>query len=110
MVQELARLLELPEGFLPPIVESGSVIGTLAEEIRTEFSLPPVKVIASAGHDTQCAMAATPAEGHMERLKVFPWIPGGWISDFWTGMEICCRIRFITGMPERPGCVPGWRK
>lgn len=60
--KELARLLEVPEGCLPPIVESGSVIGMLAEEIRTEFSLPPVKVIASAGHDTQCAMAAAPAQ------------------------------------------------
>lgn len=60
--EELARLLDLPEEFLPRIVESGTVIGTLAEEICTEFSLPPVKVIASAGHDTQCAMAATPAE------------------------------------------------
>lgn len=60
--EELVRLLELPEGFLPPIVAGGSVLGELAEGICSEFQIPPAKVIASAGHDTQCAMAATPAE------------------------------------------------
>lgn len=59
---ELVRLLELPKGFLPQIVESGTVTGELAEEICRELQIPPAKVIASAGHDTQCAMAATPAE------------------------------------------------
>lgn len=59
--KEISELLELPQRFLPEIVESGTAVGELTEEICEELEIPPVKVIASAGHDTQCAMAAAPA-------------------------------------------------
>lgn len=44
---------QIPEGLFAPLVPSGSVIG--------EYQ--GAKVIAAAGHDTQCAVAALPAPG-----------------------------------------------
>ncbi|HIX28926.1 MAG TPA: rhamnulokinase [Candidatus Blautia stercoravium] len=58
---EISELLEFPQGFLPEIVESGTIVGGLTGEICEELEIPPIKVIASAGHDTQCAMVAAPA-------------------------------------------------
>ena len=44
------------------VVESGTVIGTLSEELCEELGIAPIKVIAVCGHDTQCAMAAVPSQ------------------------------------------------
>ena len=54
--------LGLPRKILPELVKSGTVIGSLREEICGELGVAPTKVIAVAGHDTQSAMAATPAK------------------------------------------------
>jgi rhamnulokinase/L-fuculokinase len=43
-------------------VKSGSVIGTLSKELCDELDIEPIKVVAVCGHDTQCALAATPSE------------------------------------------------
>lgn len=50
-----------PQQF-PPIVMPGTQIGTLTEEIQKLTGLPPVPVIAVAGHDTASAVAAVPAK------------------------------------------------
>lgn len=60
--REIAELLDLPQDFLPEIIQSGTVVGELTKEVCDELEIRPMKVIASAGHDTQCAMAAVPAE------------------------------------------------
>lgn len=46
---------------LLPIVQSGTVVGSLRPEIARETGLGPVPVIAVAGHDTASAIAAVPA-------------------------------------------------
>lgn len=46
----------------PEVIPSGTVIGTLSKELREELGLDPIKVVAVCGHDTQCALAAAPAE------------------------------------------------
>lgn len=51
------------ESLLPEICPCGVPIGRLTAELREELGLSPAAVIAGAGHDTQCAMAAVPAEG-----------------------------------------------
>lgn len=52
----------IPVNLLPEIVPSGTVIGEVSEEIRRELNIPPMKVVAVAGHDTQSALVAVPAE------------------------------------------------
>lgn len=54
--------LGIKASLMPPIIKSGSVVGTLSAELCEELDITPIKVIASCGHDTQCAMAAAPAE------------------------------------------------
>lgn len=51
-----------------PIVPTGTVIGSVSADLREELGLPEMQVIAAAGHDTQCALAAVPAQ---ERDFVF---------------------------------------
>jgi len=54
--------LGLPKKILPDLVKSGTVIGSLRDDICGELGVPSMKVIAVAGHDTQSAMAAAPAK------------------------------------------------
>jgi len=54
--------LGLPRKIFPQLVKSGTVVGTLSREICDELGVKPMKVITVAGHDTQSAMAATPAK------------------------------------------------
>ena len=60
--QEILDALGLPASILPNIVPTGTPAGTLAPKLCEELGLEPVPVIAVAGHDTQSAMAAVPAE------------------------------------------------
>ncbi|MBR2187807.1 MAG: rhamnulokinase [Eubacterium sp.] len=55
---DVIKQLGFSEKMFPEIVESGTVIGALADD-STEHS--PL-IIAGCGHDTQCAEAAVPAE------------------------------------------------
>lgn len=54
--------LGIPAAILPEIVPSGTVLGELQPGLCEELDVAPCKVIAVAGHDTQSAMAATPAK------------------------------------------------
>lgn len=59
---ELLRKLGLPLELLPPIIDTGTILGPLLESVRQETSAPPAPVIATAGHDTAAAVVAVPAE------------------------------------------------
>jgi rhamnulokinase len=59
----LLNVLELPRDIFPPIVPSGTVLGSLQPELARELGLPPMPVIASCSHDTGAAVAAVPACG-----------------------------------------------
>ncbi len=58
----LLERLGLPVAMLPEIVEPGSALGPLVEEVRDFAGLPPVNVYATGCHDTASAVAAVPAE------------------------------------------------
>ncbi len=61
-VEEVVAKLELPRRILGEVVPTGTVIGKLQTAIQEELSVGELAVVAVAGHDTQCAMAAVPAQ------------------------------------------------
>lgn len=60
---ELLRSVGLRREQFGRLVQPGEQIGTLTPEVQQLTGLGPVPVIAVAGHDTQAAIAALPAEG-----------------------------------------------
>ena len=61
--EELQTHLGLPPDLLPPLVDSGTVLGPLLPEIVAETGLPGIQVLATCSHDTGAAVAAVPEEG-----------------------------------------------
>lgn len=53
----------IPASILTDLVEPGTIIGSLKEEIGKETGSKAVPVVAVAGHDTASAIASVPAEG-----------------------------------------------
>lgn len=58
---EIISALGLPETLFPPIIQSGTKIGTVSDEICHELGIDKLDVIAVAGHDTQSALVSAPA-------------------------------------------------
>lgn len=59
---ELLRKLELPTGMLPSVVDPGTKLGTLREDVSQRTGLKRIDVVAPATHDTGAAVAAVPTE------------------------------------------------
>lgn len=59
---ELMQALGIPKRLFTTIVPSATRIGKLSQDISKELKVPECEVIAVAGHDTQCALAAVPAK------------------------------------------------
>jgi len=59
--RQLITRLGLPGEIFPKVVPSGTAIGTLTPELRSETRLGEVRVIATCSHDTGAAVAAVPA-------------------------------------------------
>jgi rhamnulokinase len=59
---ELLERLGLPTSILPPLVDTGTLLGPLRAEIAESTRLGPVPVYATAAHDTASAVAAVPAQ------------------------------------------------
>lgn len=62
----------LPDGLFGDIVPPGSPVGPLSDEIARQTGLGKVMVRATAGHDTACAVAASPA-----RDEPFAYVSSG---------------------------------
>lgn len=60
--QSLIEQLGLRISLFPPIVKSGTVVGTFTEELSRELETEPKTVISVAAHDTASAVVAIPAE------------------------------------------------
>lgn len=72
--EEILEKFAIPGQLLPPIVPSGTKIGTLLPALCEELDLPQADVIAGCGHDTQCAMAAVPTtEEHFIFISCGTW-------------------------------------
>ncbi|WMJ88057.1 rhamnulokinase [Anaerocolumna sp. MB42-C2] len=59
---KVIETLGLPKKIFAPVVASGTKIGVLSDEICEELGVKKCDVIAVAGHDTQSALVAVPAE------------------------------------------------
>jgi rhamnulokinase len=62
-VPGLFQAMGFSKKVLPDIVEPGTVLGPVAEEVAAATGLRHVPVVATASHDTAAAVAAVPAEG-----------------------------------------------
>jgi rhamnulokinase len=62
--KELFRLLDLPLSLMQPVVEPGTVIGSLDAGLARVTGLGEIPAVAPATHDTASAVAAVPAEGN----------------------------------------------
>ncbi len=60
---EILERFGLPSDIFPELVDPGTRLGALKEELAREAGLGGVPVIAPASHDTACAVAAVPADG-----------------------------------------------
>ena len=69
----LMENLGLPSGLPAPIVEPGSLLGTLQAAIPRSSSLSPTPVIAPASHDTGSAVAAIAARNGTAFLSSGTW-------------------------------------
>ncbi len=62
--QPILSALGIPASLLPEVVEPGTVLGPLREDIARGAGMPsPPQVITPASHDTASAIAAVPASG-----------------------------------------------
>jgi rhamnulokinase len=69
----LMQRLELPAHLPAPIVEPGSIVGTLLREVARHTALVGTTVIAPAGHDTGSAVAAISARDGTAFLSSGTW-------------------------------------
>ena len=58
----LLAAMNVSEKLLHPLIDPGTIIGTLTDEIVAETGIDKVPVVAVAGHDTASAILAVPAE------------------------------------------------
>lgn len=56
----LCERLGIPAGLLPEVVPAGSSLGTLRPELQSGLSVPALRVVAPATHDTGSAVIGTP--------------------------------------------------
>lgn len=61
---ELFQRFGLPEGILPELVPSGTLLGPLLEHVGEAAGLARTPVYATCGHDTASAVAAVPAQAN----------------------------------------------
>lgn len=60
--KEILDAFGIDESIFAPLVQPGTVLGNLSDEICEECGVPAVPVISVCGHDTQSAITAVPCE------------------------------------------------
>lgn len=61
--RDILKAVDVPAALLGDLIEPGTVIGPLNEQLQAVTGLGPVPVVAPCGHDTASAVVAVPAEG-----------------------------------------------
>ena len=70
--RDMLQSLGIPPKLFSEVVQPGTEIGHLIEEIREDTGLPALPVVAPATHDTASAVVAVPAQGNR-----FAWLSSG---------------------------------
>ena len=71
--KEVIDGLGLPKKLFAPVRMPGTRLGALKASLQEELGLTGTEVIAVAGHDTQCALAAVPAKGDFAFVSCGTW-------------------------------------
>lgn len=72
--KEILESFDIPQSLFAPIVEPGTVLGELTDDICEECGVDKVPVISVCGHDTQSAITAVPCvEGDFAFLSSGTW-------------------------------------
>ena len=91
----MLRALELPASLLPELINPGTVLGELGEDVKRATGLQRAPVIAPCTHDTPSAVAAVPAEGDdWAFISSGTWSVVGMLAS---GLS-----------PRRKRCAPAW--
>ena len=78
----LLEELGIPTHFLPKLIQPGTQLGVLRQDVAEETGLGPLPVIAVAGHDTASAVVAVPAaEAQFAWLSSGTWSLLGGVAD-----------------------------
>ncbi len=67
---ELLQAIGMPEHVMPEIVEPGSVVGEMSEQLAASLRLGRTKLVAVGSHDTASAFAAAPVDVEGEALII----------------------------------------
>jgi rhamnulokinase len=59
--KEIFEKLDLPMEIMPEVIQPGTIVGKLKNELCREFECGPIDIIAVGSHDTASAVAAVPA-------------------------------------------------
>ncbi len=78
----LIEKLGLPKEIFPELIDAGTVVGNISDEVCSEVNVKTKKVIAVGAHDTASAVVAVPA-----KEKDFVFISCGTWSLFGTELE-----------------------
>jgi rhamnulokinase len=124
--EQLLDVVGLKSSVFPDVVLPGTLVGNLCDEVCRETGLPPIPVIAVAGHDTASAVAAVPSpDENFAYLSSGTWSLMGIESDdaiitddsmrenFTNEGGIDGTTRFlknITGMWLLEECLRSWKK
>ena len=60
--KDIFNKLKLPLDIMPPIVQPGTIVGTLTADVAAELGCGQIPVAAIGSHDTASAVAAVPAD------------------------------------------------
>ncbi|MGG5371890.1 rhamnulokinase [Enterococcus sp. AZ196] len=61
--EELLNLVGIKKEQLPPLVDAGTILGSLLKEKFVDFDLPDATFVSVASHDTASAILGTPGQG-----------------------------------------------
>ncbi|MDR0349149.1 MAG: rhamnulokinase [Tannerella sp.] len=122
----LLKAAGLPESLLHPLVDPGTVVGTVTDALAKETGVGKVPVVTVAGHDTASAILAVPAENkNFAYLSSGTWslmgieteapviTPESFEKNFTNegGVEgTTCFLKNITGMWLLEQCRKEWEK
>jgi sugar (pentulose or hexulose) kinase len=67
---ELLRAIGLPEHVMPEIVDPGTVVGEMSEQLAASLGIKRAKLVSVGSHDTASAFAAAPVEEEAHALII----------------------------------------